>query len=74
MEQAICEEVLASGDALGEAAECVRLGELQKALEAEIDAFLGRGRYERSGDGGVRGYRNGYDPPAHPCQSCPQTD
>jgi transposase-like protein len=62
MEQAFSEEVLASGDALGEAARRGAQLLLQKALEAEIDAFLQRGRYERSADGGLRGYRNGYEP------------
>jgi putative transposase len=62
LEQGFSEEVLASGDALGEAARRGAQLLLQKALEAEIDAFLGRGRYERSADGGLRGYRNGYEP------------
>lgn len=61
MEQAFCEDVLASGDPLGEAARRGAQLLLQKALEAEIDAFLGRARYERSADGGVCGYRNGYE-------------
>ena len=34
---------------------------LQVMLEAEVEAFLGRGRYERGGD--FRGYRNGHQPP-----------
>lgn len=62
MEQAFCEEVLVSADPLGEAARRGAQLLLQKALEAEIDDFLGRGRYERSVDGGLRGYRNGYEP------------
>jgi len=62
MEQAFSEEVLASGDALGEAARRGAQLLLQKALEAEIDAFLQRGRYERSTDDALRGYRNGYEP------------
>src|SRR5260370_14092379 len=33
---------------------------LQDALEAEVDDFLGRRRYERTDDN--RGYRNGYLP------------
>jgi transposase-like protein len=33
---------------------------LQVALESEIDAFLGRGRHERTGD--PVAYRNGYEP------------
>jgi len=35
---------------------------LQKALEMELDEFLGRGRYERSLGGTLTGYRNGYEP------------
>lgn len=62
LEQGICTDVVTSGDPLGEAARRGAQLLLQKALEAEIDAFLGRGRYERSGDGGVTGYRNGYEP------------
>jgi transposase-like protein len=34
---------------------------LQDALEAEVDEFLGRRRYERSGE--KRGYRNGHQAP-----------
>ena len=33
---------------------------LQKALEAEVDEFLGRGHYERATDSS-RGWRNGYE-------------
>jgi len=62
MEQGFCEEVLASGDPLGEAARRGAQLLLQRALEAEIDAFLGRGRYERCTDGALLGYRNGYEP------------
>ena len=35
---------------------------LQKGLEAEVDSFLGRRHFERSGDGAKRGYRNGQEP------------
>lgn len=35
---------------------------LQKTLEMEVDEFLGRGRYERSSEGSLVGYRNGYEP------------
>ncbi len=35
---------------------------LQKALELEVNDFLGRDRYERSLDGALMGYRNGYEP------------
>ncbi|MBO0702931.1 MAG: transposase, partial [Candidatus Dormibacteraeota bacterium] len=34
---------------------------LERALEAEVEEFLGRQRYERGGD--FRGYRNGYQRP-----------
>jgi transposase-like protein len=33
---------------------------LRRALEEEVEGFLGRGRYERNGD--FRGHRNGYAP------------
>ena len=62
LEQAFFQAVSTSGKPLSEAA---RLGAqlmLQKALEEEVSEFLGRGRYERSGDGGLAGYRNGYEP------------
>jgi len=35
---------------------------LRRALEEEVDAFLGRGRHERSGR--FRGFRNGHAPGA----------
>ena len=35
---------------------------LQTALELEVDDFLGRRRYQRTGGGTLRGYRNGYQP------------
>jgi transposase-like protein len=34
---------------------------LQRALEEEVELFLGRSWYERSADGAVHGYRNGYE-------------
>ena len=34
---------------------------LQKAVELEVTEFLGRDHYQRSGDGLLRGYRNGYE-------------
>ena len=46
-------------------AELVDLGAqkiLQEGLEAEVDEFLGRGWYERSGSQEPKGYRNGYTP------------
>jgi putative transposase len=36
---------------------------LQTALEAEVDAFLGRGRYQRRDPNGPAGSRNGWQPP-----------
>ena len=55
----------ASGRPLGEVIEeTARLGArllLQQAMEAEVDEFLGRGRYQR-GDGGRPGMRNGHSP------------
>jgi transposase-like protein len=33
---------------------------LQKAVEEEVQEFLGRGHYERAGED-FRGYRNGYE-------------
>lgn len=50
-----------ANDVLGEV---IRLGTevlLQRSLESEVTDFLGRGHYERIGEGEVhRGYRNGY--------------
>lgn len=62
LEQVFYETVVSSGDPLGEAARRGAQLLLQKALEAEVDDFLGRGRYERCPDGAVTGYRNGYEP------------
>lgn len=45
--------------------ELLRIGAqriLQEALETEIDDYLNRGWYERTCDGSLRGYRNGYTP------------
>jgi len=62
------DELLMSGLPVGEVIdETARLGAqllLQMALEAEVDEFLGRARYERpAGSTGVReGFRNGYSP------------
>lgn len=36
---------------------------MQQAIEAEVDAFLGRGRYERRTDEAPSGSRNGWQPP-----------
>lgn len=62
MEQEIIEGIASSGDPLGEAARRGAQLILQKALEEEVSEQLGRGRYERSGDGAISGYRNGYEP------------
>jgi putative transposase len=62
MEQELFEAVATSGDPLGEAARRGAQLILQKALEREVDDFLGRERYKRSPDGAVTGYRNGYEP------------
>jgi transposase-like protein len=53
-------------------AELVDLGAqkiLQEGLEAEVDEFLGRGWYERSGSEEPKGYRNGYWPKTFKTQS-----
>ena len=47
---------------LGEAARRGAQMILQRVMEWEVEEFLGRGRYERSQDGALRGYRNGYEP------------
>lgn len=39
---------------------------LQRALEIEVNEFLGRERYERSKDEHLMGYRNGYEPKTVP--------
>jgi len=62
LEQELMAGVMASADPLGEAARRGAQLVLQKALEAEVAAFLGRERYERAGNDGVLGYRNGYEP------------
>ena len=62
LEQEVFTGMMASGDPLGEAARRGAQLILQKALESEVEQFPGRGHYERAVDGGVRGYRNGYEP------------
>ena len=60
-------EFLSLASAGAPLSEAVRQGAqlmLQKAVELEVSDFLGRGHYERSGEGGLRGYRNGYEPKA----------
>ena len=61
LEKEIFEGMVTSADPLGEAARRGAQLILQKALEVEVDDFLGRGRYERCGEGALRGYRNGYE-------------
>jgi transposase-like protein len=60
------DELFASGRELGTVLEevgrlTVRLM-MQTAIEAEVDAFLGRGRYERREEESASGYRNGHQP------------
>ena len=61
MEQELKQSVFGSGDPVGEAARRGAQLILQKAMEVEIDEFLGRGRYERNADS-TPGLRNGYEP------------
>jgi putative transposase len=37
---------------------------MQSAVEAEVDAFLSRARYERRGEDDPAGHRNGFQPPS----------
>ena len=37
---------------------------MQQAIEAEVDAFLGRRRYERRSEDAPAGSRNGWQPPS----------
>ena len=62
MEQELIAGTWAGADPLGEAARRGAQLILQRVLEAEVEDFLGRGRYERSPEGALRGYRNGYEP------------
>ena len=62
MEQEISEALKVSADPLGDAARRGAQLILQRVLEAEVEAFLGRGRYERAKDGALQGHRNGYEP------------
>jgi transposase-like protein len=61
MEQDLFKGLRSGGDPLGEAARRGAQLILQRVMEWEVEEFLGRGRYERSGDGALRGYRNGYE-------------
>jgi putative transposase len=62
MEQELFKGLRTGGDPLGEAARRGAQLILQRVMEWEVEDFLGRGRYERCGDGALRGYRNGYEP------------
>ncbi len=62
MEQELFLGLQSSADPLGEAARRGAQLILQRVMEWEVESFLGRGRYERCGDGALRGYRNGYEP------------
>lgn len=62
MEQELFTGLRSGGDPLGEAARRGAQLILQRVMEWEVEDFLGRSRYERSQDGAVRGYRNGYEP------------
>ena len=61
MEQELMEGLVSEADPLGEAARRGAQLILQRALEAEVSDFLRRERYERSTQGALRGYRNGYE-------------
>ena len=61
MRQELMSGLVSEADPLGEAARRGAQLILQRALEAEVSDFLGRERYERSGEGALRGYRNGYE-------------
>ncbi len=69
IEQELMEGIASSTEPLGEAARRGAQLMLQRALEIEVSDFLGRERYERSSDGALRGYRNGYEPKkVHLCE------
>jgi transposase-like protein len=61
MEQDLPGALATSSDPLGEAARRGAQLLLQRALEEEVELFLGRSWYERSADGAIHGYRNGYE-------------
>ncbi|MFC2172796.1 transposase [Acidobacteriota bacterium] len=61
MEQEVFSGIATSEDPLGEAARRGAQLILQRALEKEVDEFLGREHYERRPEGPVNGYRNGYE-------------
>jgi putative transposase len=58
------EQFLSPNTSRAPLSETIRLGAqlmLQKAVELEVSEFLGRGHYQRHGDGLLQGYRNGYE-------------
>src|SRR6266566_3984438 len=62
--QTLEEEFLGLATRKAPLSESIRLGAqlmLQKAVELEVTEFLGRDHYQRSGDGVLQGYRNGYE-------------
>lgn len=62
LEQELFTGMLSDKDPIGEAARRGAQFILQRALELEVESFLGRGRYERAPETAERGYRNGYEP------------
>ena len=62
--QTLEEQFLSPATRQAPLSESIRLGAqlmLQKAVELEVTEFLGRDHYQRSGDGLLQGYRNGYE-------------
>lgn len=62
--QTLEEQFLSPATRQAPLSDSVRLGAqlmLQKAVELEVTDFLGRNHYQRSGDGVLQGYRNGYE-------------
>jgi len=62
--QTLEEQFLSPATRQAPLSESIRLGAqlmLQKAVELEVTGFLGRDHYQRSGDGVLQGYRNGYE-------------
>ena len=62
--QTLEEQFLSLSTRRGPLSESICLGAqlmLQKAVELEVTEFLGCDHYQRSGDGVLQGYRNGYE-------------
>jgi len=62
--QTLEEQFLSPATRQAPLSESIRLGAqlmLQKAVELEVTEFLGRDHYQRSRDGVLQGYRNGYE-------------